>query len=103
MTSSANQASTTVALPPHCVLRDAAELKSELLKRVADPAAIALDASAVERIDTANLQLLFAFVRDRRKANLATTVPAPSASFRESVLRLGLAEHIGLADAPAVG
>jgi phospholipid transport system transporter-binding protein len=55
-------------LGPECTLAEADSLKAELASRLAAPEAITVDVSALQRIDTAGLQLLAAFVRDRRTA-----------------------------------
>ncbi len=54
-----------VVLPSHCTVKDAAALKESLVAQL-DAAAVRLDASNVERIDTSSMQVLCAFVRDRR-------------------------------------
>lgn len=49
-----------------CTLAEAESLKTALTGLLEDPRTVTLDASAVQRVDTAALQLLAAFVRDRR-------------------------------------
>ncbi len=57
-----------LVLRPECMLSDAAALKQRLCALLPHEGTVTLDAGAVERIDTAALQLLAAFIRDRRLA-----------------------------------
>jgi ABC-type transporter Mla MlaB component len=57
-----------LVLEPECTLAGAMQLRDALCARLPQPGAVLLDAAAVVRIDTAALQLLAAFVRDRRLA-----------------------------------
>jgi ABC-type transporter Mla MlaB component len=59
-----------VALPSVCTVKDAAGLKDSLCAVVDEPSSVTIDVRALERIDTAILQLLYAFVRDRAARNL---------------------------------
>lgn len=58
-------------LAAQCTAAEAESLKSELARRLPEPGPVTVDVSALERIDTAGLQLLAAFVRDRRTAGRA--------------------------------
>ena len=62
-----------VSLFSNSTVKDAAALKDTLLQVVDEPGAVAIDAKSVERIDTAVIQVLCAFVRDRAARNLAVT------------------------------
>lgn len=64
-------AASMVALPSVCTVKDAAGLKDSLCAVVDEPSSVTIDVRALERIDTAILQLLYAFVRDRAARNLA--------------------------------
>ena len=55
-----------LALNADCTLAEAEPLKSSLIGLLDEPQTVTLDAGGVQRIDTAALQLLAAFVRDRR-------------------------------------
>jgi ABC-type transporter Mla MlaB component len=55
----------TFALAAECTVADAGSLKAELAKLLDAEGDVALDVSAVQRIDTAGLQVLTAFVLDR--------------------------------------
>lgn len=78
-----------VTLAAECTLPQANALRSQLAAVFAQPAAT-IDVSAVRRIDTANLQLLAAFVRDRRAAGLAVEWLGAAQAFTQSADRLGL-------------
>jgi ABC-type transporter Mla MlaB component len=58
----------SLILAPDCTVAEADALKSELAARLQASEPVTVDVSAVQRIDTAGLQLLAAFVRDRRTA-----------------------------------
>jgi ABC-type transporter Mla MlaB component len=60
-----------VSLSSNSTVKDAAALKSTLLQVLDAPGCVAIDAKSVERIDTAVIQVLCAFVRDRAARNLA--------------------------------
>ena len=53
------------ALAAECTVADAGTLKSGLAKLLEEAQTVAVDISAVQRIDTAGLQVLTAFVLDR--------------------------------------
>jgi ABC-type transporter Mla MlaB component len=59
-----------VALPADCTIRAIAGLHA-CLRRM--PEGAAFDGSAVQRIDRAGMQLLLAFIRERRAARAAVT------------------------------
>ena len=58
-------ASTTLTLAVECMVSDAASLKQRLAALIDEPLAVTLDITALQRIDTAGLQLITAFVRAR--------------------------------------
>ena len=58
--------------------------------------AVTIDAGAVERIDTAGMQLLVAFKRDRAANGLGTDWCDVKATLHEAANILGLAGHLGL-------
>ena len=87
--------SASIALPANCSIRDAAQLKAALLELLPQ-AAVTIDAGAVERIDTAGMQLLVAFKRDRAANGLGTDWSDVNATWHEAANILGLAGHLGL-------
>ena len=60
-----------VALFSNSTVKDAGALKGTLEQILEAPGSVTLDAKSVERIDTAIIQVLCAFVRDRAERNLA--------------------------------
>lgn len=55
-----------LTLAAECTVAEAESLKAGLTRLVDEATTVTLDVSALQRIDTAGLQLLAAFVRDRR-------------------------------------
>jgi ABC-type transporter Mla MlaB component len=95
-------ADATVRLAASTVIGDVARLREELLPLVGMGAVVTIDAGAVERIDTAALQLLHAFGRERRAAGRELRWGDPSAAFRGAATVLGLS-LAGLEPAPGAG
>jgi ABC-type transporter Mla MlaB component len=60
-----------LTLAANCTVAEVDTLKSVLTRRLNESDPVTLDVSALQRIDTAGLQLLAAFVRDRRTAGRA--------------------------------
>jgi ABC-type transporter Mla MlaB component len=58
-------ASTTLALAAECTVSDAGSLKERLAGLLDEPQAVTLDITALQRIDTAGMQVITAFVRER--------------------------------------
>jgi len=59
-----------VSLFSNSTVKDAAALQGTLLQVIDSPVTVAIDAKSVERIDTAILQVLCAFISDRAARNL---------------------------------
>jgi ABC-type transporter Mla MlaB component len=78
-------------------LRDVTALQAELAERLDDSGIVQIDASAVQRIDTATLQLLAAFVRDLRADARMVEWTECSAVLRRAAHALGLASALDLA------
>jgi anti-anti-sigma regulatory factor len=79
-----------VSLPNECTTADASELKDRLMKLVSHPDTVTLDRANVQRVDTATLQMLAAFVRDRRAEGLAVEWSGEGAAFKNAAGLLGL-------------
>jgi phospholipid transport system transporter-binding protein len=94
---SGGRADGPLALGADCTVVQADALKSELARRVTQPRPVALDVSALQRIDTAGLQLLAAFVRDRRTAGLAIEWHGRSPPLEAAAGLLGLNDMLELA------
>jgi ABC-type transporter Mla MlaB component len=90
------KASKPVALPAECVIASAADLRNALLSRVTDAGNVQLDASAVQRVDTASLQVLAAFVRDRRADGLPLEWLGVPACLTDAANLLDLTNVLGL-------
>ncbi len=90
--------SSTVTLASHCTVKDAAALKLDLCA-IAELADVTIDVAAIERIDTATMQLLCAFARDRAERKCKVLWKGDSVSWREAVRLLGTAELLGLKQA----
>jgi ABC-type transporter Mla MlaB component len=71
-------------------IADVSERHSEWKRLVAGAVAIEIDASDVQGIDTAGLQLLAALVQEAQARNLALRWRAPTKALRDGVVRLGL-------------
>jgi ABC-type transporter Mla MlaB component len=78
-------------------LRDVTTLQAELADRLDDSGTVQIDASAVQRIDTAALQLLAAFVRDLRADARLVEWTECSAALRRAAHSLGLTSALDLA------
>ena len=61
-----------LVLGEECTLAEADGLKRSLGRLLAEPRPVRLEVAALRRIDTAGLQLLATFVRDRRTAGRLT-------------------------------
>jgi len=85
-----------VSLPAECVIASASDLRAALLKRASDAGNVQLDASAIQRVDTASLQVLAAFVRDRRADGLALEWLGVPACLLEAATLLDLTNALGL-------
>jgi ABC-type transporter Mla MlaB component len=64
--------------------------------------AVTLDASAVERVDTATMQLLCAFARDRSARNQSIVWRGQSQALNDAVRLLGVQELLGFEEAKGV-
>ena len=95
----ASSADPVVVLAANCSVKDAGALKNSLCAVANETAAVTLDASAVERVDTATMQLLCAFVRDRSARKQSIVWRGESQALNDAVRLLGVAALIGF-DAP---
>lgn len=86
----------TFAVAAECTVADAGTLKSDLGKLLDDEGIVTLDISAVQRIDTAGMQVIVTFIRERdsqgRPVQWRGEAPAVTAAARllglTSVLKL---------------
>jgi ABC-type transporter Mla MlaB component len=89
-------ATPTIGLSSNSTVKDATGLKAALLKVLDEPASVTIDARSVERIDTAIMQLLCAFVRDRAERNLPVTWSATPQPLLDAVRLLGVGSMLAL-------
>lgn len=73
------------------------DLKTSLAQALSDDSAVELNAGGIERVDTAALQLLTAFVQQMNTNNKEVSWLKPSDNFLKSVELLGLKAMLGLA------
>lgn len=70
----------------------------EFLRSLGDEQTLVFKADEVERIDTATLQLLVAFVRDATNRQVSVNWQSPSAVIYEAAALLGVSNELGLED-----
>jgi len=85
----------TLTLDSVAVINNAKTLYQDF-SQVADNADVNIDASAVEMIDTAILQLLFAFVMKVKASSHKVNWIKPSDEFISRATLLGLNQHMGI-------
>jgi ABC-type transporter Mla MlaB component len=86
----------TIGLSSNITVKDAAALKDVLVRLLDEPAVVAIDAKSVERIDTAIMQLLCAFVRDRAERSLAVTWSGTPSALLDAARLLGVGSLLAL-------
>lgn len=77
-------------------ISDATQLHQRLLAAVDHTAKVTIDAASIERVDTAILQLLTAFVIERKRQGKAVAWAAPSEVFYQAAKIIDLAGHLDL-------
>jgi ABC-type transporter Mla MlaB component len=91
----AAETGSSLVLASNCSVREAASLK-EALCMLLENDDVVLDAGNLERVDTATVQLLCAFVRERAKTNRKVTWAGDSAPLRDAARLLGVTELLAL-------
>lgn len=89
-------AAPTVALASNASVKDAVALKDSLCAVVNADEPVVLDASSIERVDTATIQLLCAFVRERQARNQGVIWQDASAAMLEAAQLLGVQTLLAL-------
>ncbi|MBB6094250.1 ABC-type transporter Mla MlaB component [Povalibacter uvarum] len=89
----------SVTLAANCSIKEVAALRESLCAVLDSQEPVSIDASAVERIDTATLQLLYAFVRDRFAADREVVWQGVTGQLSEAARLLGVRDLLNL---PAV-
>jgi ABC-type transporter Mla MlaB component len=90
-----------VVLASNCTVKDAAALKASLCAVADASAAVSVDVGNVERIDTATIQLLCAFVHDRKTRGQSVAWQGESGAWRDAIRLLGVAELLEMQAAGA--
>jgi anti-anti-sigma regulatory factor len=90
-----------LALSPDCTVAASAALKSSLLGILREPASVTLDIAAVQRIDTAGIQLITAFVRERESLGLPIEWRGTAPAFASAARLLGVATLLRLPEQPS--
>lgn len=85
-----------IALAANCSIKEVAALREQLCAVADSSEPVAIDASAVERIDTATLQLLYAFVRDRLNSDREVTWQGVPAALTDAARLLGVRDLLCL-------
>jgi ABC-type transporter Mla MlaB component len=85
--------------PADFTIAQADHVKAQLARMVAKPTTVTLDLSPIRRIDTAGLQVLTAFIRERRAAGHAVECAGASDAFRVTAQMLGLGAFFDAATA----
>jgi len=88
----------TVTLQANCSVREVIGLRSLLLEVIESATAVIVDVAQLERIDTAALQVLAAFVRDRRNQQREVIWVNVNEALSEAARTLGLFAALGIAD-----
>lgn len=96
-------AAATITLAANCSVKDAAALKTSLCAAVESPDSVVLDAAAVERVDTATMQLLCAFVRERAAHSRAVVWRGTPSALTEAARLLGAQSLLGLPQTESTG
>lgn len=79
-----------------CTLREAADLKGQLMAHAIQTGDVEIDASHVGKIDTAGLQLLLGFVRHLDAEGRAVAWKQPNVELYRAASQLGLVEMLKL-------
>jgi ABC-type transporter Mla MlaB component len=88
----------SLTLAADCTVAEADALKAELARRLGESGTVGVDMTALQRIDTAGLQLLAAFVRDRRAAGRTVTWRGQAPALAAAAGLLGLESMLELPD-----
>ena len=88
-----------VVLLADCTARNAEALRADLLGHLGAEGKVFVEAGAVERIDTACLQLLCAFVSDRTRQGRTTAWRGNTDVLAQAIALLGLGGTLSVSDA----
>jgi len=88
--------STTLALPAECTVGDANSLKDNLAVLLEELLPVTLDITDLQRIDTAALQVIVAFIRERSGHGRAVQWQGTTPIMTTAAQLLGLTSALGL-------
>jgi ABC-type transporter Mla MlaB component len=88
------------ALAAECTISDIAPLRAGLTSLLEHPSAVTLDIEGVQRIDTAAMQMVAAFVRERESQGRQVQWRGSAPVFGSAARLLGLAPMLHLPDCP---
>jgi len=94
------RASLTVKLPAELGIEQASSLRETLAKNLNEAKAVTLDASDIQRIHAAALQLFCMFCKDRRSAGRDVEWREPSSALRGAATLLGATTLLSLGMEP---
>ncbi len=94
------QASLVVKLPADVGIEEAGNLRETLLKNLNDARKVTLDASEIQRIHAAALQLFCMFCKDRRAAGREVSWREPSQALKGAAALLGATTLLSLGQEP---
>lgn len=92
--------SVVVKLPGEVGIEEAAGLRETLMKNLNDVRNVTLDASEIQRIHAAALQLFCMFCKDRRAAGREISWREPSLALRGAATLLGATTLLSLGQEP---
>jgi ABC-type transporter Mla MlaB component len=95
-TTAAPKPTTALALAAECLVSGASTLKESLASLLDEPQPITLDITALQRIDTAGLQVLTAFVRERTAHGRTVEWRGASPALTSAAQLLGLTSLLEL-------
>jgi len=88
----------TVVLSSDCTVAECAVLRNSLLRALPETSEITLDINAVQRIDTATMQLLTAFVLERQALGRTVKWSGAAPAFLSAARLLGLERVLTVQD-----
>lgn len=91
-----------IQLPAHLTINKVPALQ-EMLERFAEDSSqdrVVIHAAQVERVDTAGIQLLYAFVREAQRRGIALEWDQPSAKLATAAELLGMRSKLEISGGP---
>lgn len=83
-----------VVLPSQCNLAGITELHQQLLSCLEIHEPLEINASAVEQVDLAGLQLICSLYETRARSGYSTAIVKPSGHYRSTAIALALDNHL---------